>query len=87
MDLSSGDRLYCCISKSERLRKFLDLRVVALANSYLKKEDTKRHQYNEQLDTYFYGDCGLLQLGMRLPILAQGERYPKKLSSPAEVVG
>ncbi len=55
--------MHCRICKGSRLKRFLDLGVVALANSYLTKEDLGKPEYKERLDVYFCEDCGLVQLG------------------------
>jgi len=57
----------CRICKSANMKKFLDLGVVPLANSYLKKEELGKPEYAERLDVYFCVDCGLVQLGTVVP--------------------
>ena len=57
----------CRICKSEHTKKFLDLGVVALANSYLGKEELDSQEFKERLDVYFCLDCGLVQLGTVVP--------------------
>lgn len=55
--------MHCRICKGERLVKFLDFGMVALANSYLRKEELDKPEYKAKLDVWFCQDCGLVQLG------------------------
>lgn len=48
--------------KSERLSQFFDLGEVALANSFLKKEELKKSELKYPLRVFFCKDCGLSQL-------------------------
>lgn len=56
----------CKICKSENLVKILDLGKVALANSFLKKEDFGDEKFYA-LDVYFCKNCKLVQLGEIVP--------------------
>ena len=57
----------CRICKGDNAKKFLDLGVMALANSYLSKEELGKPEFKERLDVYFCPDCGLVQLGTVVP--------------------
>ncbi|MFH0884929.1 MAG: class I SAM-dependent methyltransferase [Candidatus Micrarchaeota archaeon] len=59
--------MHCRICKSERLMEFLDLGNVALANSYLRKEDLDKPEFKAKLDVWFCQVCGLVQLGTVVP--------------------
>ena len=44
------------------LVKVLDLGIMPLANSFLKKEELSKQEQNFPLVVYFCNNCGLLQL-------------------------
>ncbi len=66
----------CRFCRKENIFKFLELGTMALANSFLTKQDLATAQETKYpLDVYFCEECGLVQIGYAVPPQALFSNY------------